>query len=227
MITRSVQKKTATAGRAQRTEESRRRILEATLELAAEQGYEGTAIAQVAKRSGLPVGSVYWHFENKDKLFAALLQHSLDEWEGRQDWLFRPEESPSRQLEKMISGRTFEAMEPTSFWRLGLLLALERRLSESAARQMFLDIRQGRLDLISDWWQQILPPEVTSDDPAFPARLAQFTMAGADGLYVSVSAGEDWDATALTGMLLDSIWHLVRQAALRAGVPYDPELAEN
>ncbi|MFF5254472.1 TetR/AcrR family transcriptional regulator [Streptomyces leeuwenhoekii] len=222
-----MQKKSATAGRAQRTEESRRRILEATLELAAEKGYEGTAIAQVAKRSGLPVGSVYWHFENKDKLFAALLQHSLDEWEGRQDWLFRSEEPPSRQLEKMISGRTFEAAEATNFWRLGLLLALERRLSGSAAREMFLEIRRSRLDLISGWWQQALPPEVTSHDPGFPLRLAQFTMAAADGLYVSTSAGEDWDATALTGMLVDSIWHLVRQAALQAGVRYDPDLTEN
>ncbi|MET9992186.1 TetR/AcrR family transcriptional regulator [Streptomyces mutabilis] len=223
-----MQKKTSTeGGRAQRTEESRRRILEATLELAAEKGYEGTTIAQVAKRSGLPVGSVYWHFENKDKLFAALLQHRLDEWEAQQEWLFRPTEPPSRQLEKMVSGRTFEAGQATNFWRLGLLLALERRLSDSAARQMFLEIRQGRLDVISAWWKQVLPPEVLSYDPGLPLRLAQFIMAAADGLYVSASAKEDWDTSALTGMLVDSVWHLVRQAAIQAGTDYDPEPSES
>ncbi|MGW9134898.1 TetR/AcrR family transcriptional regulator [Streptomyces sp. NPDC055681] len=170
------------AERRVRRGDPRLRVVAPTLELAAEKGYEGTTVAQVAKRSGLPVGPVYWHFENKDKLFAALLQHSLDEWEGLQDWLFRPGEPPSAQLEKMISRRTVEAGEATSFWRLGLLLALERRLSDSAARQMFLEIRRGRLDLISGWWRQVLPAAVVSRDPEFPMRLAQFTMASADGL---------------------------------------------
>src|SRR5262245_56203989 len=56
--------------------ESRLRILEATFELAHELGYQGTSISKVVERSGLPVSSVYWHFADKDALFAAMIQHS-------------------------------------------------------------------------------------------------------------------------------------------------------
>lgn len=201
-------------GRRQQSEESRQRILDATLELAAEHGYEGTTIAMVSQRSGLPTGSVYWHFENKDKLFAALLAHSVQAWEERQDWLFRPNEHPVERLEKVVGSRATEAADPTSFWRLGLLLALERRLSDAAARQMFLEIRSTRLETIASWWRQVLSAAVTDRDPGLPLRLAQFTMAMSDGLYVAGSVNDDWDFTALAGMLVDSLQHL----AARGGV---------
>ncbi|MFE7243646.1 TetR/AcrR family transcriptional regulator [Streptomyces sp. NPDC057582] len=198
--------------RNQRSEESRRRILEATLELAAEKGYEGTTIAQVSKRSGLPSGSVYWHFENKDKLFAALLEHSVEAWEERQDWLFRPSELPQDRVRGVVARRAQEATEDASFWRLGLLLTLERRLSGTAAREMFLKIRSTRLATMIDWWEQVLPETVQKSDPSLARRLAQFTMATADGLYVASSAGEDCDTAAVADMLVDSLTHLVEAA---------------
>ncbi|MGW9134905.1 TetR/AcrR family transcriptional regulator [Streptomyces sp. NPDC055681] len=201
-----------TTSRNQRSEASRRRILEATLELAAEKGYEGTTIAQVSKRSGLPSGSVYWHFENKDKLFAALLEHSMEAWEKRQDWLFRPGELPQERVRGVVSLRAQEATEDTSFWRLGLLLTLERRLSGTAAREMFLQIRSTRLATMVEWWQQVLPAHVQERDPSLARRLAQFTMATADGLYIATSAGDDWDTAAIADMLVDSLTHLVEAA---------------
>lgn len=205
-----------TGRRAQRTEESRRRILEATLELAAECGYEGTTIAMVSERSGLPTGSVYWHFENKDRLFAALLEHCIAEWERRQDWLARRKTPSREQFEKLIAVRAAEASDPASFWRLGLLLALERRLSGTVARQTFLDIRRTRLADITRWWEHLLPARARASDPELPARLAQFTMATADGLYVAGSVGDDWDHGALAGMLIDALRHLVDAAIAAA-----------
>ena len=46
-------------------EASRRRILDAATEIAAERGYEGTGIAAVSAKSGLPASSIYWHFTDK------------------------------------------------------------------------------------------------------------------------------------------------------------------
>ena len=51
-------------------EEFRRRILEATLAIAAERGYDGTSLGLVTERAGLPASSVYWHFGSKDELLA-------------------------------------------------------------------------------------------------------------------------------------------------------------
>ena len=60
--------------------QSRRRILEATFDLAQELGYQGTSISKVVARSGLPASSVYWHFADKDALFAAMIHHSFEQW---------------------------------------------------------------------------------------------------------------------------------------------------
>ncbi|CAL9519198.1 hypothetical protein SUDANB1_03789 [Streptomyces sp. enrichment culture] len=42
--------------------ESRRRILDAAAEIAGERGYEGTSIATLSAKCGLPVSSIYWTF---------------------------------------------------------------------------------------------------------------------------------------------------------------------
>ena len=61
-------------------EESRRRILDAAAEIAGERGYEGTSIATVSARSGLPASSIYWHFQDKDALIAAVIERSFERW---------------------------------------------------------------------------------------------------------------------------------------------------
>src|SRR5689334_19704974 len=61
-------------------EESRRRILDAAVEIAGERGYEGTSIALVSARCGLPASSIYWHFKDKDDLMAAVIERSFESW---------------------------------------------------------------------------------------------------------------------------------------------------
>jgi AcrR family transcriptional regulator len=50
-------------------------ILAATLDLVAEQGFHGTPMSQVAKRSGVSAGIIYHYFENKDDLIHELHKH--------------------------------------------------------------------------------------------------------------------------------------------------------
>jgi AcrR family transcriptional regulator len=58
---------TGNTGRKQRTNgvESRRRILDTTVEIAGERGYEGTSIAAASAKCGLPASSIYWHFRTR------------------------------------------------------------------------------------------------------------------------------------------------------------------
>ena len=57
-------------------EESRQKILDAATAIAGERGYDGTSIALVSERSGLPASSIYWHFKDKDALIAAVIERS-------------------------------------------------------------------------------------------------------------------------------------------------------
>ena len=77
--------------------ESRERILEVALEIAAERGYDGTTMALVTERSGLPASSVYWHFKNKDALLAEVLELSYTQWRAGEDGWEGSDEGDLRQ----------------------------------------------------------------------------------------------------------------------------------
>src|SRR5246127_5789868 len=59
---------------------SRERILDAATAIAAERGYEGTSIAVVTAKCGLPASSIYWHFKDKDDLIAGVIERSFAQW---------------------------------------------------------------------------------------------------------------------------------------------------
>jgi AcrR family transcriptional regulator len=50
----------------------REEILAAAKRVFAEHGFHGTAIADIAKAADLSYGSVYWYFDSKEALFAAV-----------------------------------------------------------------------------------------------------------------------------------------------------------
>ena len=52
--------------RGEAAEETRRRIVEATFALHAEQGVAATTMTQIAERAGVSVGTVYHHFATYD-----------------------------------------------------------------------------------------------------------------------------------------------------------------
>ncbi len=61
-------------------------LLDAALELFAEQGFGATSIPDICTRAGLTKGAFYSNFANKDALFLALLDRS---WARRAEWLRR------------------------------------------------------------------------------------------------------------------------------------------
>lgn len=57
--------------------EKRDRILTVAIEEFANNGFENTSIHQIAKKSGISVGSVYKYFENKETLFSMVVREGL------------------------------------------------------------------------------------------------------------------------------------------------------
>lgn len=52
---------------------------EATL-LFAQKGYNQTSVGDISKASGYSKGHIYYHFENKEKLFVLLAQKTMQDW---------------------------------------------------------------------------------------------------------------------------------------------------
>lgn len=56
-----------------RSEQSRRHVLDAALQLFSKQGYRGTNMREIAEAAGVSTGNVYHHFEDKEAIFRTLL----------------------------------------------------------------------------------------------------------------------------------------------------------
>lgn len=65
--------------RQERSETTRKHILEAAIACFAEQGYAGTSTATIAKRAGVSQGIIFHHFATKDGLFSAVVRDGIDD----------------------------------------------------------------------------------------------------------------------------------------------------
>ncbi len=92
--------------RAAAVEETRRRIVDATLELHAEQGIAATSWDEIAARAGVGVGTVYRHFRSLDELVPACGCVAMDllALPDRSDApaLFSGAEGPRARVERLV-----------------------------------------------------------------------------------------------------------------------------
>jgi len=59
-------------------EKTRLKIIEAALILFSRNGYSHTTLAKIAREAGFSRGPIYWHFQNKDDLYHAVLAYSQE-----------------------------------------------------------------------------------------------------------------------------------------------------
>ena len=58
--------------------ETREKILETATRLFSAHGYTSTSLSQVAKEAQVSKALIFWHFENKEKLFRSAVQRTLE-----------------------------------------------------------------------------------------------------------------------------------------------------
>jgi AcrR family transcriptional regulator len=164
---------------------SRERILDAATEIAAERGYEGTSIALVSAKCGLPASSIYWHFKNKDDLIAAVIERSFGGW--LKAWQVPNEGAARDRLVGLALQIAKALLDSPDFMRLGLMLALERRPVEPRARAMFIQSRAQTYYALATTMRGFTP-ELTD---AQIDQLVTYAIAGADGLFIAKEIGGD------------------------------------
>ena len=60
---------------------TKQRILDAALELFAEQGFEATSVLQIADTVGIRKASLYSHYASKQEILEALLKETLAQYD--------------------------------------------------------------------------------------------------------------------------------------------------
>lgn len=174
---------------------NRQRIIDAALEVARVHGYLGATIPRVSRMANLPTGSVYWHFENKDMLFAALIEDAAvwlqDFHRGRRPL---PGETTREHLTRIYcNGDEGDSLSAHDFWRLGVMLSIDKSIKEQTARERFLDLRGGAIAEYTTWYRQTLPEDIQEKCPNRAENLAKFTLICADGNLIMRSAGGSLD----------------------------------
>jgi TetR/AcrR family transcriptional regulator len=85
-------------------EESQVKILAAASTEFVLQGYKGTTVQSIADRANLPKANILYYFNNKEKLYNAVLERTLAMWdEGIGD--INPEDGPKVAIEKFIEAK--------------------------------------------------------------------------------------------------------------------------
>lgn len=88
--------------RAEATEETRRRIVEATVSLHTTKGFEATSWQDIAERAEVAVGTVYYHFPTFDELIPACSALGVQLSAPPTTAIFRGLRSRRARLEKLV-----------------------------------------------------------------------------------------------------------------------------
>ena len=68
------------------------------------QGYKGATVQSIADRANLPKANILYYFKNKENIYHAVLEHTLQMWdEGIGD--ITPEDGPKSAIEKFIDAK--------------------------------------------------------------------------------------------------------------------------
>ena len=191
--------------------ESRRRIVDAAASLMAERGFAGTSIAAVSKRSGLPSGSIYWHFESKEALLGAVVEEGARRWFDSLQAIDLPSE-PADRATALLEAAATSLEERPEFLRLLLLIALERRAVDETSLAVIRRVRELALDRI----RMLLAALLTAFDPASADRLAgefaRLVLCVADGAFVANHIDpEQTDIRGLFDLLRRALTALARE----------------
>jgi AcrR family transcriptional regulator len=150
-------------------------------------GFDGTSIADIARESGLPNSSIYWHFNSKLGILAAVMERGADRFFAS---VTTPEPDPGDTPEVYLR-RTLRAagaafIEHPEFLRLFVLLLLSSNAPETT--EIIERVRaHGRSNLhalITRAFTTIAPDRAgqVADDTA------DFALAGFDGAFLALQA---------------------------------------
>ena len=138
---------------AQRTKETRTRILDAAVEVLRKKGYAHFRTADVAKAAGVSRGAQLHHFKTKEKLVFATMEHVFHNVLATSQVRARTLKRGEDPLERVIAdGREF-------FFSTPFFISLDIATSINSARfrkQLMAMVRNARLPAEKAWHQALM-----------------------------------------------------------------------
>jgi AcrR family transcriptional regulator len=143
----------------ERSDSTRRRLLDATVECLVERGYAGTTTSEVQKRAGVSRGALLHHFPSRADLLTGAIRHLIEARQGgmRQAALRLPagEERVRRVIEVLWS--TFDG---SLFWAAMELWLAAR--TDTDLRRSLLPQERWLGARIREWCDDLFGPDVAA-----------------------------------------------------------------
>lgn len=122
---------------------TRERVLDAAVNLFAEQGYDATSVAQVIERAGLTKGGFYHHFASKDALlyevYGDLITGQLERMDAIIGRRLPPADTLRALIVDLVESTAASAQRALVFWRELHRLGDEHTSTYRAARRRYHD----------------------------------------------------------------------------------------
>ncbi len=123
--------------------DARERVLDAAVELFAQQGYDGTSVSQVITRAGVAKGGFYHHFASKEALlfevYGDLIGRQLAGMDAILAQRLAPAETLRALIHDLVTTTAASARPALVFWREMNKLGDERTAAYRRARRRYHD----------------------------------------------------------------------------------------
>ncbi|MCG8592615.1 MAG: TetR/AcrR family transcriptional regulator [Proteobacteria bacterium] len=131
----------------------RERLLQAAIRRFAEKGYAATGIADVCAEAGVAKTALYWHYESKEGLLAAVVEAVGNQWIERLQKAVYLEGDPLQRIDRLVGEWRQILLEQPELLRLPLVTQLEQGDSDvarTALRKVWRRAEQALVQGIED-----------------------------------------------------------------------------
>ena len=174
--------------RLEQGDRSREDILDAAGRLMAARGYDGMSISALAKESGLPASSIYWHFGSKEGVLKAVMERGAARFVASTSLAGLPREGSSVARLSWVLERAARVIEEQpDFLRLQSILLLSAPPGgvNAAVAELREQQRLGLRDALAVCLAEPgAPPAVEIAD-----RIVDFASATFEGAFLSAQGG--------------------------------------
>ena len=119
--------------------QARERLLEAGTRLFSERGYAATSVGAICERAGVGKPALYWHFDSKEGLLAAVLRSLVSRWVEEIRKQTEPEANPDDRLRALVAEMRQLVIEEPQLMRLPTVAALEQAKDSERIRRAVLE----------------------------------------------------------------------------------------
>lgn len=189
-------------------ERSREEILEAAAGLMSSRGYAATSISDLAKVSGLPASSIYWHFGSKSGVLGAVMERGARRFfhDGGRPLGEQPDE-PRERLGALLRRSAESIQAHPQFLRLFMILLLGSE-GEHSQQEVVDRVRAEGRTLLGRGLRDAYEPWGADVADAVSEQLVDYLLAAWDGLFIAAHARGGRITPVLLEQVVGSVHHL-------------------